>query len=32
MEGVKRVANLDVLGFCTQGIVGVDVFIRTSIV
>ena len=24
MEGVERVADLDVLGFCAQGIVGVD--------
>ncbi len=30
MEGVERVADLDVLGFCAQGIVGVDVFIPMS--
>jgi len=29
MEGVERVADLDVLGFCAQGIVGVDVSTRT---
>jgi len=31
MEGVERLADLDVLGCCAQGIVGVDVITRISI-